>query len=449
MPRKEIALFMEMRLGKTHVATRWASQPAIKRVLVLAPLPVVRVWREELLSEEWAEEDIQVIKGNLIQRLERARTPGFRWYLTNYECIRNTQAILREHWDCVILDESTKIRNPQAQITKVLMDYAGDFEYKATLSGFPTPEGPWDLFEQARFLKGSFLGCKNFWVFRNIHFFQIGYTWIIPKRSKIKIAEWLQREAFCMTRKEAGLQETKIYQKRYVEMNTKQKKINKMILDGFEYKYKGEEKQTKWAPTRYVWWAIVAGGFTPDGQLLNNAKFVEILSLLKGELKGQPIVIWFRFTHELLYAFKYLKNSKIKVGVFYGADKRDAKSFEDGKLQVICAQSKCGQFGLNWSRSSTTIYYSNWPDGEVRVQCEDRTVHPQKKDPLLYIDMVAEDSLDEDMVALVKKKRRNGMRLKERALMQELTHRWEKRITSQSTPARQVRVGRSGTKTGR
>ena len=103
--------------------------------------------------------------------------------------------------------------------------------------------------------------------------------------------------------------------------------------------------------------------------------------------------------------------------------KSDAEKFEKKRLQIICAQGRCGQYGLDWSVADTAIYYSNWYDGEIRQQSEDRIVHPKKKEPLLYIDLVAEDSIDEEVVAILKRKKLNA-----REFAVELQARWQKRL---------------------
>ena len=439
MENTNVALFCEMRLGKTLVAIRWASQPKIKKVLVVAPLPVVRVWEDELLAEEWAEQDIQILKGSKEKIHEKVQNPEARWFLTNYESLieierklkpgqvwkpkKRFPSILEKEWDCIILDESTKIRNPQAKVTKLLQDYAEKFPFKAILTGLPDPESPLDYFEQMRFLYGSFLRCRNYWSFRRSWFWQIGYTFVVPKRTKVALKEALEKQAFSMTRKQAGINIQKVYEKRYVPLTPAQKKLYKQIDKGFEYKIGKEEQQTRWVPVQYQWYGAIAGGFTPEGKFLSDAKVKEIINLLKTELKHEQVVVWFRYTHEIAYVSKALRKAGFKVGIFTGASKDDSEKFKAKKIQVICAQGKCGQYGLNWSVASTAIYYSNWYDGEIRTQSEDRILHPTKAEPLLYIDLIAEDSIDEDVVEILRKKKLNAKEFSE-----ALQERWLKRL---------------------
>ena len=423
MENKKIALFLAMRLGKTIITLRWASQPQIKRVLIVAPLPVLPVWVDEILFEEYAEEDVQVIEGNLKQRKQALENKVAKFFLINYEGILSTTCVLKRPFDCIILDESARVKNPKARVTKTIIDGAEDIPYKAILSGLPAPESPLDYFEQFRFLYGRFLRCSNYWSFRRCHFFQVGYTQITPKRTKEAIKKALQEQAFCMTRDQAGIKVTKVYEKRYVELNSKQKRLIKQIEAGFEYKIGKEEQQTKWIPVKFVWMGIIAGGFTPEGLFLSDAKLKEIINLLKGELKGEQIVIWFRYNREIEYVSKKLRKLGFKVGVFTGAQKEDGERFKKKQIQVICAQAQAGKYGLNWSNASTAIYYSNHYSGEIRYQSEDRIVHPKKKEPLLYIDLIAKGSIDTEVVEILRQKKLNTQEF-----AVELQSRWQKRL---------------------
>jgi SNF2 family DNA or RNA helicase len=421
--KTRLALFMEMRLGKTVVAIRWAEFKRCGRVLVVAPLPVLRVWKEELLEEEFAEEDVHIVRGSEEKRIKEASAPG-RWFLINYEGILSMPEILGAGWDCVILDESTRIRNPKAQVTK-LLNSSCRVPHRAILSGLPAPESVMDYFEQMRFLHGRFLNLGNYWEFRARYFHQVGYEWICTKTTKDRIKEAIASSAFMLTRKDAGFKDKKVYEKRFVPTNAEQKKLMKQVNNGFNFKKTdGSWELTKWVPVKYQWLSQIAGGFSPEGNQISNAKNEEVLNLLKGELKGESVVVWFRFDQELQGTARFLRKKGFKVGTFFGGNKEDALKFERGDVQVLCAQGKCGAFGLDWSISSTVIYYSNWYDGEIRQQTEDRIVDVKKNNVRLFIDLISESSIDEDVVDILRQKK-----FKAKEFFKKLREKWSKRTT--------------------
>lgn len=424
-PLARIALFMEMRLGKTMVTIRWAEHNKLCPNLVIAPLSVLPSWEEELLEEGYAYEDICWLWGKKPEEVEHLfHNSGATWFLINYEALlepnpnynpdskRSRKMIggstLKHNWASLILDESTRIRNPQAETTRHLVDDCFRIGYRAILSGLPAPESPLDYYEQFNFLHGNFMHCPNYWIFRRKWFMECGYDYVPSRFAKDQIKKEVQTRAFVLTRKQAGIGSKKIFSKRYVEMNPTQKRLYKEIEKGFEYEYEGERKETKWIPVKYLWYGMIAGGFTPEGKLVSDAKLQELINLFRGELKNEPTVIWFRYNQEIEYISRALQEKGFTVGVFTGSNKTGSDKFKSGKVQILCAQARCGQYGIDWSRSSTAIYYSNYYDGEVRYQSEDRIVHPKKREPVLYIDLVTKGSIDESVIKILREKKINS-----------------------------------------
>lgn len=427
-PLTRIALYMEMRLGKTLVAIRWvkSNSNSISNILVLAPKSVLPAWESELLEEK---QNVQRPTGTLEERFKKINESKKGWTLLNYEAVTLYPDFLSFDWDCIICDESTYIRNPKANITKLLNKFTYRVRYKAILSGLPAPESPKDYYCQFQFLYGNFMYHTQYWTWRNHYCMQIGYDWDIKKSFIPKIKEEVHRLAFVLTRKEAGLGSKKIYEQRYVELNNPQKKLINKIDKDFEYRLGNEEDYTKYSPVKYIWMARVSGGFSPSGkENISTSKIEELRKLLVGELKEDKVIIWFRFNTELEFVRKelqaYLHKKDQKIGIFT-ADKKEGIE-KDMRLsqetKVMCAQSRLGKMGLPWYDSSAMIFYSNWYDYEVRAQCEDRGIHPMKKEPYLIIDLISEDSIDEDTVELLKNKK-----LSAKYFMKELESKWERR----------------------
>jgi SNF2 family DNA or RNA helicase len=408
--RRRIALFMEMRLGKTKVAIHWAKHHRCGRVLVLAPLSVLPGWVEELEKEDIRSTDIFFLEGPVRDRIALAREIDEGWALCNYEAITHNPDLLSLPWSAIILDESSHIRNPRAKITKYLLTRTAHISLRAILSGLPAPEGCVDYYCQMAFLYGQFMSRYNFWAFRDRHFYPDvkGWHWEPKSGTLDAIKKEIHRLGFVMTRKAAGLGEKKIYERRYVRMNSDQQRLYNQVMQKFAYK----ELKTKWVVTQYVWAARLAGGFSPDQEhpdLISNSKAEEILSLLLTELKNEPVVIWFRFNEELHHVASRLDDAEISyrkiTGETSNADRRAYQQFfQEGQTQVMLMQVKCGKFGLNLSRASTAIYYSNDYDLESRAQSEDRIVHPTKHEPLLYIDLITRNTVDTAVIETLKQK---------------------------------------------
>jgi len=410
-----IALFMEMRLGKTLIAIRWAlsQMHPIKpgRILVVAPLSVLPTWKEELQKENYPSNLTFTLTGAKKRRLEMVDSSPQGFFLINYEGLRVLPELTLKQWDCIILDESTRIRNPKALITKTLLTRSEHIPSKAILSGLPAPESPLDYFTQFQFLHTSFMQCYNYWQFRKRYFALYGFDWIARPGILGEIKRNVHEKSFVLTRKQVSIGSRKVYEKRYVDMTPKQKKIYNQVEKEFAYSIKERNisESTKWIPVKFSWMTRIAGGFSPDGTLLSLAKAREIESLFKGELKQEQVIIWFKHNQELHAVGKYLLEKGISTLPITGETNLAVREhyislFKRRKVKGLCVQLKCGKYGVDWSNASTSIYYSNSYDMEDRAQSEDRIVHPIKTEPLLYIDLVTKDTIDEDVIMALRDK---------------------------------------------
>jgi SNF2 family DNA or RNA helicase len=415
--RSRIFLAMEMRTGKTPVTIRWATLRGLRKILVVAPLTTINPgWVEELEREGIPAKRIHILTE--MPKRDRMRTVKKKrgWHLINYEYVRANPEILEQlhsDKDGIVLDESTRIRSPKAQITKAMQRYC-DVEHRALLSGMPNPESVGNWFEQMRFMNGDLLGYTNYWHFRQSLFKQPwpgSYEWVPKAGAMERIKTEVHRHVFTLTAKQAGMFTKHVYEKRMVDQNRIQKQLTRQIVRDFQY----GDVETKWAPVQQMWLARLAGGFSPDGkELVSNAKLKELLSIVKEELPPKSqVVVWARFRSEIYGIRDYLRSKKIKVAVMTGSTDRvkrrlRIKRFRKGDYQVIVVQARLGMYGLNLATADTDVYYSNMWENEVRTQCEKRIEHLTKKTPLLHIDLITRDSVDEEVVPRLREKKMNA-----------------------------------------
>ncbi len=274
-----------------------------------------------------------------------------------------------------------------------------------------------DYFTQFSFLQGHFLGHQNYWGFRNRYFWtdHMGWEWS-PRLGTIEtIKQELKLRAFVLTRKEAGIGSRKVYEQRHVEMTPSQRRIYKRAEKEFLLELPKEERLTNWNVVKLNWMQRIAGGFASeqDKVVFSERKVQELVSLLTGELVKEQVVVWFRFNRELENAAFRLTGQDVSIVSIKGSTllsnrKSRLQKFARGDARVLLAQVKCAKFGLDCSAASTAIYYSNGYDYEDRVQSEDRIIHPKKVEPVLYIDLITRDSVDENVVEVLREKHVNA-----------------------------------------
>ena len=402
--RDAVGLFLEMRLGKTLLAIRWAQERGCRLVLVVCPASVAPVWQEELRKEQ---QEATILETLSVEEVLGWSLSG--WAIVSYARLRRMPDLAYAGWDAVLLDESTKIKNPKAQITKLLNNRFEDVRCRAILSGLPAPEGLLDYFEQLRFLLGGeFMGCRNYWDYRERYFMREGFSWS-PKLTLFKpLTRALNEHCFTLSRKQAGIGETKIKEPRYLPMIPQQEKEHRQVLRDFEWE--AEDKVTQWSLAAFHWLLRIAGGVGRGGRIISPRKLAELVSLVTGELKSEPVVVWFCYNAELRAAHRKLKAANVK-GITWITGKLTPKErakriglFQLGKRRVMLAQVKCAKYGQNLSRSSTAIRFSRPLSLETFAQSEDRIVHPAKEEPLLYVDLITKGSFDEEVYNLLREK---------------------------------------------
>jgi SNF2 family DNA or RNA helicase len=139
------------------------------------------------------------------------------------------------------------------------------------------------------------------------------------------------------------------------------------------------------------------------------------------------VVVWFRYNAELSATLDRLGANKISAEGITGMTKLNRRqeimdAFRMNQVRVLLLQLKVGKFGLNLSTASTAIYFSNSYDMEDRAQSEERILDPRKTEPLLYIDLLTENSVDEAVYQILREKK-----VSSKFFMAELIRKWRER----------------------
>ena len=154
------AVFHEQGLGKTKIAIDlvllWLQSDAVDTVFIVTKKSLVENWRKEVAGH--CHITPHVLSGNRRQNSASFNSPVLL-YVTNYEVIAANTDIIRMFLQTCrvgcILDESQKIKNPEAALTRTYHDLAQSFERRIIMTGTPAANRPYDVWAQIRFLDGG------------------------------------------------------------------------------------------------------------------------------------------------------------------------------------------------------------------------------------------------------------------------------------------------------
>ena len=197
----------------------------------------------------------------------------------------------------------------------------------------------------------------------------------------------------------------KVRQRRYIELDGEGKRIYEKLRTNALAIVEDSTISFSNKLTEIIKLHQVCNGFTKndDGEVLSlhNSK-VNALDEILEETDGK-VIIWANYIYNIEQLIEFLekKYGKESVVSIYGAvdvqTRKDAvkRIQEDPDTRFLVGNPTTGGFGLTLTAVNTVIYFSNNYNLEVRKQSEDRAHRMGQKGTVVYIDIVARNTLDE------------------------------------------------------
>ena len=421
------AYFMEMGTGKTKVTIDNIAylffQRKINSVLIIAPKSVYLNWETEIETHMPDVLKYKIYKWNIDKSKDYHDLQNFkdlRIFLINVEALSTKRGfeackeyLFKNKLNFVTLDESPTIKNRSAKRTKNILALQKLSMVRRILTGSPITKSPLDLYTQCQFLSPELLGFSSYLAFRNRYAEMTdipvgsGRYISVPKYYK-RLEELEQKMKFFATRirKDQCLDlKPKVRQKRYIELDGDGKKIYEKLRTTALAIVEDSTISFSNKLTEIIKLHQVCNGFTKDdeGKFLRlHDQKVKALHEVIEEADGK-IIIWANYLwniHEIIHSLKSRYGEESVVSIFGEVDVKDRKkaveSFQnDSNVRFFVGNPTTGGFGLTLTACNTVVYFSNNYNLEVRKQSEDRAHRLGQKGTVVYIDIVARNTLDE------------------------------------------------------
>lgn len=139
----------EMGLGKTLQAISYIKlNPEISPILIITPANLKITWQREI--QKWIHKESYIVDGS--KKDKNILTN--KTVIINYEIVKHhITTIMKMNPQCVILDECHKIKNSDAQQTKVVKKICRKAEKMIALSGTPILSRPIEIFNVLNLLR--------------------------------------------------------------------------------------------------------------------------------------------------------------------------------------------------------------------------------------------------------------------------------------------------------
>jgi SNF2 family DNA or RNA helicase len=439
--KKVFAYFMEMGTGKSKVLidniAMLYDKGKINGALIIAPKGVYKNWYSQEIPNHmpdhvektvvmWegfgskkkeleykklfkSSDDLQI----LVMNVEAFSTPNgkkFAWkFLSCHTCM-------------MAIDEATSIKNPGAIRTKNIIELGRDVKYKRILTGSPVTKSPLDLFAQCYFMDPWLLDQQSFYAFK-MRYAKMTSINVSGRRVEIvtgyknlnELSEKIKHFSYRVLKDDCLDLPKKTYMKRVIKLSSEQKRLYKQMKEQAMAILNDKLVTTMTVITQMMrLHQITCGHFKSDDgdvQKIKSERLDELMNVLD-EVEGKAI-IWAHYRHDIEIILEEVKKKygENSIVTYYGDTSTEDRQKAIEKIQDISSPVRfmvgtpqTGGYGITLTAASTMIYYSNGYDLEKRQQSEARIDRIGQEKPMTYIDIIAEETIDEKIVEALRKK---------------------------------------------
>ena len=429
--KKAFALLMEQGTGKTKViidnAAYLYSKGEINSLVVIAPNGVHRNWVKEVSTHipDWCpHKTFYYSSGMNKKRIEEfnevhSSTLDLKIFTFNVEAfvsqkaIYYMQKILVSGNVMLVADESSRIKRPGAKRTKIITKFGKQAKYKRIMTGTPVTKGAEDVYSQFKFLDPQILGYDSFYSFKARYCIMGGFEnrEVVSYQNIEELTRNIEGHSFRVLKKDCLDLPDKIYQRHYVEMTPKQKKIYQNMKKSFVAELEGQTVDAPEAITRLLRLQQILCGWFPTEEGISKIDDknprIEALKEILSDIDSK-VIIWARFKADLRAIERALGDLAVSYHGDVTSDARElavSRFQDDPKIKYFIGNPQSGGIGLTLTAADYAIYYSNSFDLEQRMQSEDRCHRIGTKNNITYIDIEARKTVDSKIIKALREKK--------------------------------------------
>ena len=438
------ALFMEMGTGKSKVLVdniaMLYDKGAIRAALIVAPKGVYKNWDEIEFPVHLPDhiEHTKVLWDPSITKKKQMELDtlfdggdDLKVLIMNVEAFSTTKGLDFAHSFLNIflgraligIDESTTIKSPTAKRTKNILTIGELAKYRRILTGSPVTKSPLDLFSQCEFLDPYHLGHASYYSFRARYANMVKRNFggrqvqlVVSYRRLDELADILDKFSYRVLKEDCLDLPEKVFTKRLVELTPEQDKAYKQMKQmALAMLDNGEVMTTVNVMTQLMrLHQITCGHFKADDgttTALKNNRIDALMQLLE-ETEGK-VIIWANYREDIKNIVESLKKAYGEASTVEYHGGVDATLRQDNIAQFqeknsptryFVGNAQTGGYGITLTSANTVVYYSNSYDLEKRLQSEDRAHRIGQTGSVTYVDLIAENTVDDKIVKSLRSK---------------------------------------------
>ncbi|APR80896.1 Hypothetical protein A7982_06243 [Minicystis rosea] len=390
----------DMGLGKT-LQTLCALRG---RTLVVCPRSVVHNWAAEMARFRPS------MRASIYHGPRRVIDAEADVTLTTYAILRlDAEALAKESWDTVVLDEAQAIKNPDSQVARAA--YGLDAAFRVALSGTPVENRLDELWSQLHFTNRGLLGGRSAFDERYAKPIAAGVPDAAEKlRRKIRpfVLRRLKKEVApeLPPRVEAVL---------YCELEDQERAVYDTVRAATQKEIvaqlaKGASVLAALEALLRLRQAACHAALVPGQFATTSAKVERLVEALEDvAADGHKALVFSQWTSLLDLVEPHLQRANIGFLRLDGSTRDRAavvSAFQgDGGPPVMLISLKAGGTGLNLTAADHVFLMDPWWNPAVEDQAADRAHRIGQDKPVMVYRLVSKDTVEEGILALQDKKR--------------------------------------------
>ena len=376
------------------------------KTLILCPLSVIETaWIDDCHRFYPNQTIINVWGSSKTDRLKKLHTDS-HIYVMNYESFKILRNEIRKmQFDCLIVDESSVMKNMSSQITIMLLDIAATIPHRFVLSGCPTPNHNSEIFPQMKFVDPELFG-NNYYGFLARYFHQDmanPHNWYQTDEDKERYYARLSDKSIFLKKEDCVDLPEKVFEIRKFDLAKKQREYYDSVW------FDIQSNINHWSKFEFTAKLMKLREIT-SGFIINKDKTItdfannkeEALKDVIAEIGNQPIIVWCQFTHEI----DTLAEKFGGVGLTSSTKNRDEiiRKFKNNEIKLLFTHPKLIGKGLTFANCTYNIYYSLSFSYEEFKQSQDRIHRIGQNNKCTYIVLQANNTIEEKIYNCVQRK---------------------------------------------
>jgi SNF2 family DNA or RNA helicase len=405
-----------MGTGKSAMTVYLCAEEGFQLILILCPLRVVQVWKPQfemhstvpflVVALDDSFSNVRVKRDEAERKIRLAKARGVPVVVViNYDSAWRTpfaEWALKQKWDLVVADEIHRCKAPGGKASRYLARLGKAARFRLGLSGTPMPHSPLDVYGYFRFIDPTIFG----WSFNRFrqHFAVMGGYQNHQVVAYDNLDE-LNRKFYSVTfacGKDVLDLPPEVHITYTCQLGTEARRTYRSLKRNLMAELDAGEVTAANALVKLLRLQQTTGGFirTDDGHdvQIDSAKMNLLRDVLEDIAPDEAVVVFCRF-HKDLEAVNRVADETGRRSLELSGRMDELKLWQAGEAPVLAVQIDSGGVGVDLTRARYSIYYSLGFSLGSYEQSLARIHRPGQTRPVEYIHLLAQDTVDEQVMA--------------------------------------------------